>query len=411
MREYNVLRATIELAAEKSEDKYGKRQTGREDWIPFNELHTALKTVAKRLNVSYQLEQKCYELLLLMSAESEKSHTWWEKINNLPYYLQRLNTVNLFSDVSKGLDVYNELPNPPPYPLLRLLEQNKSKSSAGAQHLYSVGTSSPSVLQEGEELSIILNHQTPVKSTMLYSGNRSQNDTYFPSVSFASPLVKTSPTVVPTPQPQAYNFNIHAHGHAQDHRHIDEEHTIHTMGISEVQTPFTVRTADNEARSRNNIYVTGNDNHPNPTIPSNPHANEQEKGVEEVKNEAEERLLRLSPILHIHSDMHTPQPHPAPPAPLVPPSHTSSSRSADAFSLSLRGSKVMRKYLQGGTGSSSTSGAYPAQTNNRASNNNTSVVDTSMVSAVPAIAPSPVSLRASPSPGRSPSPSPSPPRR
>ncbi|RYH06410.1 hypothetical protein EON65_42915, partial [archaeon] len=215
MKEYNVLRATIELAAEQSEAKYDQRRSDREDWISFSELQAALKTVAKKLKVSYQLEHKCYELLLLMSAESEKSHTWWEKINNLPYYLQRLSKVNLFSDVSRGLDIYNELPNPPPYPLLRLLQENKGKNS----QYYSIGTSSPSVLQEGEELSVILNHQTPVKSTLFYSANRTQNDTYFPSVSFASPLVKNT---------SAY-YHPYPHPHPQPSEHEEQElhHSIH----------------------------------------------------------------------------------------------------------------------------------------------------------------------------------------
>eukprot|EP01033_Poteriospumella_lacustris_P012371 gene12371-8850_t len=191
--ELRVLNATIDLAA--------SQRTGESiEWLPFSAILDAFRSVCFELNVSGDLERRCYRLLLLMDADSNSVNeegfapTWWEKVQSLPRYMTKLDNhqpqVQFSADGAaatrrrSSFDAATTSSSPiATMPLMSSKLHPFADSRSGRspakpvtlrypqpddarqfrQPPATASLTSPSVLHEGLELSMILNHRLPTQ--------------------------------------------------------------------------------------------------------------------------------------------------------------------------------------------------------------------------------------------------------
>ena len=57
------------------------------EWLPFNQILEQYNVVCAEKNVDSPLQQRVYQVLLMMSSETERELTWWQRVGQLDRYL------------------------------------------------------------------------------------------------------------------------------------------------------------------------------------------------------------------------------------------------------------------------------------------------------------------------------------
>jgi hypothetical protein len=152
LSEFTFLKSVIDLAiGKKPPGKSSKKETDEIDYLPFHFISQSWEDLSHQLKVSHSLKEKCYQLLLLMSADN--SMTWWEKLHKIGFYMKMLPKHLRGSPVTKSAIV--KTVSHDPYLLSR-----GSKDEHVFDHIGRYSTMKPSDLEESSELSYLLNNRT-----------------------------------------------------------------------------------------------------------------------------------------------------------------------------------------------------------------------------------------------------------
>ena len=57
-----------------------------EEWLPFHQILAHFNAVCAEKNVDSTLQQRVYQVLLMMSSETERELTWWQRVAQLDRY-------------------------------------------------------------------------------------------------------------------------------------------------------------------------------------------------------------------------------------------------------------------------------------------------------------------------------------
>jgi hypothetical protein len=152
LSEFTFLKSIIDLAiGKKPPGKSSKKETDDIDYLPFHFISQSWEDLSHQLKVSHSLKEKCYQLLLLMSADN--SMTWWEKLHKIGFYMKMLPKHLRGSPVTKSATV--KTVSHDPYLLSR-----GSKDEHVFDHIGRYSTMKTSDLEESSELSYLLNNRT-----------------------------------------------------------------------------------------------------------------------------------------------------------------------------------------------------------------------------------------------------------
>lgn len=152
--ELQLLKSTIDLAA-------AQRQGESIEWLPLHAVLQAFKETCQMLHISPSMEQKCYQILLLMSADSEQHLTWWERVYKINHYTELLNSGKTIEAAKKTSFSPNQSSFSSPSPrkiggyVMRVTDSGRQLEVPEGI----VSHSTQSLLHEGAELSMLLNNQ------------------------------------------------------------------------------------------------------------------------------------------------------------------------------------------------------------------------------------------------------------
>jgi hypothetical protein len=157
--EKEVLQTTLDLAC-------GRAQL---ESLSYHLIVECYEEILRKYHVARPIQQRCFQLLLLMSAESESHLTWYEKIKKINYYLSKLpkrkdsptsssvspsrSRTSFRSSASKTTRSLS----PNSYNMMSLTDRGRRIAIPTSK----VSTTSPSILHEGSELSMLLNNRNP----------------------------------------------------------------------------------------------------------------------------------------------------------------------------------------------------------------------------------------------------------
>ena len=168
--EKELITAVIDLAASRREPISSSGEL--DEWLSFDAIVQALKELCNQLFIDKHIEQNCYQILLKMSAESERHLTWWEKIDMMEkYFAQSPGTGTGSRKHSKKTTSMRSLPTPSPN-LIRLVESERSIKVKPT----SVPETSASALREANELSMLLNGTYGFQADRALTSSRETRD-------------------------------------------------------------------------------------------------------------------------------------------------------------------------------------------------------------------------------------------
>jgi hypothetical protein len=195
--EHAIIKSSIQAAADKQEDQLVPHD--QEDWLSFSDIVQEFRLVCKKEKVPSQIEHRCYQILLMMTAETEKDFTWWEKIRRIPYYLKRLPKVQSLdgNNESQSSSMSSSSNNNPRF--VRKSSPNKFIGlTDDGRHIpiakRTVSGTSSQVLREGEELSVLLNSSNTKQNTL---GNSSVIGSGSAIMSSTQRMMKDTPNLRP----------------------------------------------------------------------------------------------------------------------------------------------------------------------------------------------------------------------
>lgn len=166
--EYTFLKSVIDLALARRPPSQSRGRRGDEDeYLPLSSIISTHNELAHQLKISPALEERTYQLLLLMSAEEKL--TWWEKVQKIPQYLKALSKKQNKSSMRLGTSSISPDKS-------RLADRSNTSYSLGGNKTVTDGflrvsnkqkkdligrisTTAPSDLEEGAELSFLLNQR------------------------------------------------------------------------------------------------------------------------------------------------------------------------------------------------------------------------------------------------------------
>jgi hypothetical protein len=181
-----LLKTALDLAAAKQSDQ------GMEERISYHSLLNAFKDVCQKLQPNPQMEQRCFQALLLMSADdADPGRTWWDKVHDIQIYLDQLlsqkstklsattgsqfNSSRVVADTMRGRSaspsvsrrspISNEASDNPLQPRTNYVMRLSDKARQIQGTTSTTSSMSPSLLREGTELSLLLNDRTPLRAS------------------------------------------------------------------------------------------------------------------------------------------------------------------------------------------------------------------------------------------------------
>jgi hypothetical protein len=203
--EIEFLRSVIDLAMARRPPSSGnKKDLG--EYLAFDLIIDSYKELSRQLKVDHLLKERCYKILLLMSADHQL--TWWDKVRNVSFYV-------------KQLESQKSRRSPSPYSIKARTSEEKSVPDSSVMRLRERSVSpslyqqsgrtsktAPSILEEGAELSFILNNRPgneysqvlapppkPYQSAPVQPAH-ARTETYFPP---PAPIHSPSPSIALSP--------------------------------------------------------------------------------------------------------------------------------------------------------------------------------------------------------------------
>jgi hypothetical protein len=179
--EASLVKSIIDLAMAKKPSTENRNN----DYLSLEEILNCSRDLCSQLNISEQLERRCYKLLLLMSGDSTR--TWWEKVQRISEYIRLL-------DKNSRVDPYRFSKG---NPVMRV--QRPEENISSSQHYSSTA---PSLLEEGAELSLFLNNQTGSFHELKRYERKQEHKEPNPTVSFQASTHYATPAARPLSPPQ-----------------------------------------------------------------------------------------------------------------------------------------------------------------------------------------------------------------
>ena len=82
--EQTFLQSVIDLAIAR------RSKSGNGEFLDWHSLHSSFQDLASQLHLDPLLQNRCYQILLLMHADTGSDLTWWDKVRKIPQYLAYL---------------------------------------------------------------------------------------------------------------------------------------------------------------------------------------------------------------------------------------------------------------------------------------------------------------------------------